>query len=206
MKTFMPRMMFFACITLSFALIAGCGPKPVEPYTPKTGNKPEGSNSEYNLQAGEGQGRITELGLDPVVEPLTAGSSSTMAGFGDQNSDEYKQKHGRSSPEMQPVYFDFDQSTIRNDQITRMELNGQYLKDHPSSKIVVQGNCDEQGTNEYNLALGERRAMNGKRYLVELGVEDYRIRTMTFGEEQPLFTGFDDFSYSQNRRDDFVLE
>jgi peptidoglycan-associated lipoprotein len=193
-------------MTLSLVLVVGCGPKPVEPYTVKTGNKPEGSNSEYTMQTGEGAGRISEVNLDPTVEPLSAGSTSTLPGYDDQNSDEYKQKHGRSSPEMQPVYFDFDQSTIRSDQTPKMEINGQYLKDHPSSKVVVQGNCDEQGTNEYNLALGERRAMNGKRYLVELGVEEYRIRTMSFGEEQPLFIGFDELTYSQNRRDDFVLE
>jgi len=125
---------------------------------------------------------------------------------GDQNSDEYKKKHGRSSPQMQPIYFNFDQATIRDDQIIRMEQNAKYLKDNSSTNVIIEGNCDEQGTNEYNLALGERRAMNAQRYLIELGVEDFRIRTISYGEERPLFTGMDEFDYSQNRRDDFVLE
>ncbi|RUM43713.1 MAG: peptidoglycan-associated lipoprotein Pal, partial [Desulfocapsa sp.] len=138
-----------------------------------------------------------------------SGHGESLGGFavgGDQNSDEYKKKHGRSSPQMQPIYFNFDQATIRDDQIIRMEQNAKYLKDNSSTNVIIEGNCDEQGTNEYNLALGERRAMNAQRYLIELGVEDFRIRTISYGEERPLFTGMDEFDYSQNRRDDFVLE
>ncbi|HER62464.1 MAG TPA: peptidoglycan-associated lipoprotein Pal [Desulfobacteraceae bacterium] len=125
---------------------------------------------------------------------------------GDPESDEYKKTYGRSSEQLLPIYFDFDQASIRSDQFSRLEHNADYLKGNPSVKVIIEGNCDERGTNEYNLALAERRALNAKTYLIELGIEEYRIRTVSYGEERPLFTGQDEFSWAQNRRDDFVLE
>jgi len=210
MKTFLTRMLLIAFLSLSLAVIGGCGEKSVEPYTPKAGeNMPEGKS--IDSSGTRSPGTITEENMGPSEDTLDAGSGQgeALGGFavtGDQNSDEYKKKYGRSSPQMQPIYFNFDQATIRDDQIPRMEQNGQYLKDNPASNIVIEGNCDEQGTNEYNLALGERRAINAKNYLVSLGVEEFRIRTTSYGEERPLFTGMDEFDYSQNRRDDFILE
>jgi len=210
MNTFPTRLLLIACISVSLALIGGCGKKSVDPYTPQAGkNMQEGKT--IGSPGARAPGTITEENMGPVEEGLDAGSGAeeTIGGFavnGDQNSDEYKRKYGRSSPQLQPIYFNFDQAIIRDDQIPRMEQNAQYLKDNPASTVAIEGNCDEQGTNEYNLALGERRAMNAKRYLVELGVEEFRIRTISYGEERPLFTGTDEADYSQNRRDDFVLE
>jgi peptidoglycan-associated lipoprotein len=207
MKTFQTRMLFIAFLSLSLAIIGGCGEKSVEPYTPEAGeNMPEGKS--LDSTGARSPGTITEENMGPSEDTLDAGSGKgeAVGGFGDQNSDEYKKKYGRSSPQMQPIYFNFDQATIREDQIPRMEQNGQYLKDNPAGSIVIEGNCDEQGTNEYNLALGERRAINAKNYLISLGVEESRIRTTSYGEERPLFTGLDEFDYSQNRRDDFILE
>lgn len=207
MKTFLTRMLLIALLIVSLSLIGGCGKKSVEPYSPQAGeNMPEGKS--LDSPGGRSPGTITEENMGPSEDTLDAGSGQgeAVGGFGDQNSDEYKKKYGRSSPQMQPVYFNFDQATIRDDQIPRIEQNGQYLKDNTASNIVIEGNCDEQGTNEYNLALGERRAINAKNYLISLGVEEFRIRTTSYGEERPLFTGFDEFDYSQNRRDDFIVE
>ncbi|HFQ89009.1 MAG TPA: peptidoglycan-associated lipoprotein Pal [Desulfobulbus sp.] len=167
---------------------------------------PEGKSLENG-----GQGTITEE-VGPSEESLDASGPGGGQALGslnvnsDQNSEEYKKLHGRSSVEMQPVYFDFDQASIRTDQASRLEHNADYLNAHPGTKVVIEGNCDERGTNEYNLALGERRALNAKNYLVDLGVSPDRIRTISYGEERPLFTGHDEFSWAQNRRDDFVLE
>ncbi|MBU0674773.1 MAG: peptidoglycan-associated lipoprotein Pal [Proteobacteria bacterium] len=112
---------------------------------------------------------------------------------------------GRTTNGLYPVYFDFDSSVIRADQIERIELNAAYFKDHPQAALQIEGNCDERGTNEYNLALGERRAMSAKKYLVNLGVGADQLRTISFGEEQPINFGHDELSWSQNRRDDFVV-
>ncbi|MCI5223781.1 MAG: peptidoglycan-associated lipoprotein [Candidatus Electrothrix sp. AR4] len=147
----------------------------------------------------------------PIVETLDTGSGigeQTQAFAKDQEekTDEYKRKHGRSSTQMKPVYYNFDQSNIRPDQVVHVEHNGEYLKSNLASQVVIEGNCDEQGTNEYNLALGERRAMNAKQYLIKLGIATSRIRTISYGEERPLFTGSEESDYSYNRRADFVLE
>ena len=72
-------------------------------------------------------------------------------------------------------------------------------------RVQVEGNCDERGTNEYNMALGERRAQAAKKYLVVLGVDDTLIDTVSYGEEKPLNYGHDELSWSQNRRADFVI-
>ena len=76
----------------------------------------------------------------------------------------------------------------------------------PSARITVEGNSDERGTNEYNLALAERRAINAQQYLINMGVDPLRLRTVSYGEEKPLFTGQDEESYSMNRRVDFVIQ
>ena len=112
---------------------------------------------------------------------------------------------GRTNSPMLPVYFDFDQSGIRGDQKTRMEQNGEFLNSNPDVRVAVEGNCDERGTNEYNLALAERRAISAEKYLTNLGIRGSRITTISYGEEKPLNFGHDELAWSQNRRDDFVV-
>jgi len=112
---------------------------------------------------------------------------------------------GRTSGPMLPIYFDFDRFNIRSDQSNRIENNADFLKQHSSVVIRIEGNCDERGTNEYNMALGERRARSAKKYLVNLGISETQIDTISYGEENPLNYGHDELSWSQNRRDDFVI-
>jgi peptidoglycan-associated lipoprotein len=111
---------------------------------------------------------------------------------------------GRSSAPMSPIYFDFDRYNIRDEMKPRMEENARILLDHATVRIEIQGNCDERGTNEYNLALGERRAKSAKAYLSNLGVNPDRIEILSYGEENPLATGHDETAWKENRRDDFV--
>ena len=206
------RLFLAATLCLSLLALAGCGPKQVSPYTPTGNNMPEGSaldggmgNITEEMGAGSGQdgglGAGGSEGLD-----ATGGSGSNLSFAGDNQSDAYKREHGRSSPEMRPIYFDFDQSSIRSDQIPIMEHNGSYLKSNPSRSVLVEGNTDDRGTNEYNLALAERRAVAARNYLVEFGIEESRIRTVSYGEERPLFTGQSEDEFAHNRRDDFILE
>ena len=141
----------------------------------------------------------------PAVGSLDDASRS-QGSYADTASDEYKRQHGRSSEGLNPIYFDFDQATIRPDMSDRMVQNAAFLQSSPNARIVVEGNTDERGTNEYNLALAERRALTAKQYLVRLGVDGGRMRTISYGEERPLFLGQDEDSYAQNRRADFVIE
>ena len=111
---------------------------------------------------------------------------------------------GRTSGPMLPVYFDFDSSTIQSDQVERIETNADFMKQNPGVKVRIEGNCDPRGTKEYNLALGERRAQSAMKYLVNLGVDESRLSTVSWGEEKLLLYGHDEISWAQNRRDDFV--
>lgn len=130
-------------------------------------------------------------------------------GMGAEESLESKPKsgivEGRTSGPMLPVYFDFDSSMIKEDQVSRIELNADFIKGQPNINIRIEGNCDPRGTNEYNMALGERRALSAKKYLVNLGVADKQLETISYGEERILLHGHDELSWAQNRRDDFVI-
>ena len=112
---------------------------------------------------------------------------------------------GRTSGPMLPVYFDFDSATVRADQVDRVETNAKFIKENPGISIRIEGNCDPRGTKEYNLALGERRAQSAMKYLVNLGVDESRLSTVSWGEEKLLLYGHDELSWAQNRRDDFVI-
>lgn len=112
---------------------------------------------------------------------------------------------GRTSGPMLPVYYDFDSSAIRSDQVERIETNGDFMKQNPDVNVRIEGNCDPRGTKEYNLALGERRAQSAKKYLVNLGVDESRLTTVSWGEEKLLLYGHDEISWAQNRRSDFVI-
>ena len=99
------------------------------------------------------------------------------------------------------IYFNYDRSNVREDQRPALDENAQKLREYqPEDMVVVEGHADERGTIEYNLALGERRAQAVKTYLVDAGVADSRIETVSFGEEQPAVMGSDESAWSQNRR------
>jgi peptidoglycan-associated lipoprotein len=111
---------------------------------------------------------------------------------------------GRTSGPMVPLYFDFDSSAIRQDQIVRMDGNAAFLKSKPVL-IRIEGNCDPRGTQEYNMALGERRALSAQKYLAGKGIPKERMTTISYGAEQLLLQGHDELSWAQNRRADFVI-
>jgi peptidoglycan-associated lipoprotein len=134
------------------------------------------------------------------------GSGSAMMSNADQQSDEYKRIPGRSSANLSPIYFDFDQAGVRPNMTDVLVSNAEYLRTIPGAMVIIEGNSDERGTNEYNLALGERRALNSRQYLINLGIAADRMRTLSYGEERPLFLNQDEEAYSMNRRVDFVVQ
>ncbi|MDX1776981.1 MAG: peptidoglycan-associated lipoprotein Pal [Desulfobulbales bacterium] len=145
-----------------------------------------------------------EPGYEKIYEESMAAKEESLEA---QAAMDKKQEflEGRTSAPLLPIYFDFDKSNIRLDQRSRIEKNADYLKKNSSAKIRIEGNCDERGTNEYNMALGERRAQSAKKYLINLGIHGDRMHTISFGEEKPLLHGHDEYSWAQNRRDDFVV-
>jgi len=108
-------------------------------------------------------------------------------------------------PELQTVYFDYDASAIRPDQEIVLRDNAQYLLAAPAVRVEIQGHCDERGTEEYNLALGERRALAIRAYLTAAGVEPERVFTISYGEAVPAAEGSTEAAYSQNRRAEFWI-
>lgn len=103
------------------------------------------------------------------------------------------------------IHFDFDKYFIRDDAKPVLEKDAEWLKNFATIKILIEGHCDERGTEEYNLALGERRAKSTSDYLVSLGISSDRIRIISYGESMPLETGHDEVAWQKNRRAQFRI-
>ncbi len=103
------------------------------------------------------------------------------------------------------IHFEFDRYDIRP--VDEMILQGiaRWLKDHDTRRVLIEGHCDERGTNEYNMALGEQRALAARRFLVGLGIESARLSTISYGEERPLSLGSTEDAWARNRRAHFVV-
>ena len=102
------------------------------------------------------------------------------------------------------AFFEFDSSTLSTEAQEQLKQNGIWLESNALKKALVEGHCDERGTSEYNLALGDRRATSVKEFLVRYGVAPSRLETVSFGEERPFAAGHNEESWSKNRRAHFV--
>ncbi len=107
---------------------------------------------------------------------------------------------------LETVYFDFDKSDLRQDSRDVLSKNAEFLlKVKPDAKVKIEGNCDDRGSAEYNLALGERRAKSALQYLLTLGVKADRISVISYGKEKPVVQGDTEEAWAKNRRADFVI-
>jgi peptidoglycan-associated lipoprotein len=106
-------------------------------------------------------------------------------------------------PQLRRIHFDFDQFTLSADAREILAGNAAYLRANSGQRIVIEGHTDERGSDEYNLALGERRARAALNYLVSLGIAADRLSILSYGEERPLVAGRDESAWSQNRRAEF---
>jgi peptidoglycan-associated lipoprotein len=106
---------------------------------------------------------------------------------------------------MAPVYFDYDSDALSADAQAKLDEKLSILNTNASVMLRIAGHADERGSDEYNLALGQRRAAAAKRYLTQRGIADNRIAIISFGEERPAVQGMDESAYSQNRRDEFEI-
>ena len=106
---------------------------------------------------------------------------------------------------MRKVFFEFDKSSLTEESKAILQQNAAWLREHPDIKVQVAGHCDERGTIEYNLALGERRAMSVRNYLASLGADPDQLYTISYGEERPAVLGHSEDAWSQNRRVEFKI-
>lgn len=107
---------------------------------------------------------------------------------------------------LQKIHFDFDKSNIKAEFEPVLKANADWMQKNANTKVSIEGNCDERGSIEYNVALGDRRANSAKGYLKKLGVADTRLTTISYGKERPLCTQHDESCWWQNRRDEFVAK
>ena len=183
-------------VVAAIAVTVACGPKKT---TPIVRPQPPAATSGGN-----------ELGSTPQPDPPPApvrDDAISVApavpdgdAIGSRNLDELN----RASP-LQPVYFALDSFELSADARTILQSTAQVLKQQGSWQVTVEGHCDERGTAEYNLSLGERRALAAKTYLVSLGIAADRLRTVSYGKEFPFDPGHDEAAWGKNRRAHFVI-
>lgn len=126
------------------------------------------------------------------------GAEASLSGFDNMVED-------RTTLAADTIHFDFDSAVIRSSEDANLQAVAQALSSDPSTKLTIEGNCDERGTEEYNRALGERRALAAREALAKLGIDPARIRTISYGKDKPVDPGHDASAWKANRRDDFVL-
>lgn len=110
----------------------------------------------------------------------------------------------RDSP-LRPAFFELDSADVSGPALQTLQENAQVMRKYPSWQITIEGHCDERGTPEYNLGLGERRAIAARDYLVSLGIGADRVRTVSYGKEFPFDPGHEEGAWSKNRRAHFVI-
>jgi len=195
------------------ALGSGCGKKTVRseavPYTPSVEERKPAEMKETKLEpvspdkAAE-EKRIQEETLREQALREKALREKAMAEEA-ARKEALAREAALKGMKLGPIYFDFDQAVILDSQREAMVKNSEWLKAHPQAKIRVEGHCDERGTSEYNLALGQKRADAAKRFLEGLGVSAQRMMTVSYGEERPVAEGHTEEAWSKNRRAEFVL-
>ena len=104
------------------------------------------------------------------------------------------------------IYFDFDKSDLKPEAQEVLKRKAEWLRNNPGESIIVEGHCDERGTNDYNLALGDRRAQSAKNFLIDLGIAESRLTRISYGEERPADPRHNSEAWTKNRRDHFVLK
>ena len=136
-----------------------------------------------------GAGGGTELGAPPAALSAPSGAAPSGEALG-----------------LEDIFFDFDQYMIRRDAQTTLSANAAWINGRSGRAVVIEGHCDERGTQAYNLVLGEKRARAAKRYLEDLGVPASRLKTTSYGELRPFCKERDEICYQQNRRAHFVAQ
>ena len=170
---------FFVAITGCSSSATKSGPSPTPSKPPENG--------------------ASEKGKPP------AGSESRLPGGPSGSLGEAQRGQAQQSSPLKEIYFDFDRSDLRADARGVLKANADWLKANPTSRVEIEGHCDERGTTEYNLALGAKRAQAAKDYLVTLGISAERLSTISYGKELPICKEQSEDCLQKNRRDRFVI-
>ncbi len=186
----------FAVFSVAMFMTAGCATQDVvkkdESIVPSAVDK----KSDQSKSTVTSPKQVSTTPASQVTPPNT-----TAPG---QQAQEYSSTSQLQSA-LEKIYFDFDSANLSEAARKTLTKNASVLVKDPSAKIRIEGNCDERGSAEYNLALGERRAKSAQQYLLTIGVKSDRLTTISYGKEKPAAQGSDESSMAKNRRDEFVV-
>lgn len=146
-----------------------------------------------------------QVGTGEAAKPAAAAPSAPAPAAAAPSTADVDKAQDVRAFEAEGIYFDFDKAEIKADAKAILEKKAAWLRANPTYKVKIEGNCDERGTNEYNLALGDRRAKAAQKYLNALGISMDRMSTISYGEEKPACSEKNEKCWSKNRRDDFKL-
>jgi len=179
-------------VLVCVGFVAACGGKKRPPNVASGGVRGGGAPA--------GRSSPSEIPVDsgPDLAPLDADSAAAE----DFSTSDPATLEGGP---LEDVLFDYDQATLGDQARATLEKHALWLQNHRSAQVTVEGHCDERGTAEYNLALGDQRARAAREYLVSLGVAADRLKTVSYGKERPLDTGTGAASFARNRRAHFVV-
>lgn len=172
------RLLLVLALVTCVALLAGCGGKKARP--PEDMDQMGDDGGVKTPGEGEDAG-ATEEPIKPI-------------------------KHGGAEDiELKSIYFDYDRYNLTDEAITALAENAAILMDNPGIKIRIEGHCDERGTEDYNLALGEKRGLTSRDYLINFGIAEDRISVISYGEEQPIDPASNERAWAKNRRSELQI-
>ena len=191
--------LFVVALVAALAFATGC-------QNPKPRVTPLGDAS----RARESVGKNGDLDTNPLAGGNSAGSGITGSNLQDPSlADESSldgREHDRSAFAQETVYFDFDQANVRASEASKLEqVAGAFKARGAGYDLLIEGHCDERGTEEYNRSLGERRALAIRELLMKSGIDSQHVFTRSFGKDKPAVVGHDDAAWSKNRRGEFIL-
>jgi peptidoglycan-associated lipoprotein len=182
-------------VLLSVTGSVGCRKKPVGPTPIPTGRMGTGSGGQFGPETAGG----ISPGEGVTAQPFEGG----MAALPDDSDSNMLRDESAFRDII--VYFEFDRSTVRSGERSKIETISNHLKGNAAHKLKIEGHCDERGTEGYNLGLGERRALSVRDYLINLGISPDRVYTTSFGESHPAQFGQNEEAWAANRRAEFIL-
>jgi peptidoglycan-associated lipoprotein len=186
------------------AIGSGCAKRPAT--TQAAAPAPTGTASTMAPGSSQPGGATATPSGPSTSQPGGAGATATPAPATAAPTARPAVRDFAAVPELQDIYFDFDKYDIRPADTRILDANATWLKSNPNHLVLIEGHADERGTNEYNLALGERRAKSTMNYLVSQGVQANRITIISYGEERPACTEKSEGCWAKNRRSHFLVK
>lgn len=200
--SFGPRIVRYGLLIFSFFVLTGCPP----PASTKPETGAAGGGPGATVGAGPKAGAAERAAAERAAREKARQEASAKTG--PRSVEALRRGEQATTPASSPlqeVYFDFDRYDLRADARETLKRNADWLKANPASRVEIEGHCDERGTNEYNLALGAKRAQAAKDYLLSLGISTSRLSTISYGEEVPVCREQNEECWKKNRRARFVV-